>query len=197
MKFLSIFSSNLDEFFRVRYSQIITLSRLNKKIQQQTNVTNDLAEKVHEEIINQQHEFGEILTEQIIPPLKEKKIIFYYNTEILQQHITEIRELFLSEILSFIQPVFLDGNFIHKFLPENNKLYFLVRLQNESSAVLKHAIVNIPSEKLPRFFELSPVNDYNYVIFIDDIIRENLVRLFPGMQVESCYSIRSLIVMQN
>ncbi len=190
MKFLSIFSSNLDEFFRVRYSQIITLSQLNKKIQQQTDITNDLAEKVHEEIINQQRQFGEILTEQIIPSLKENKIIFYYNTAILQQHLIEIRELFLSEILSFIQPVFLDENFIQRFLPENNKLYFLIRLQTEDSRVLRYAIVNVPSEKLPRFFELSAVNDFNYVIFIDDIIRENLFRLFPGMQVESCYSIK-------
>ena len=115
LKFLSIFSSNLDEFFRVRYSQIIALSQLNKKIQQQTNITNDLTEKVHEEIINQQREFGEILTKKIILSLKDNKIIFYYNTIILEQHLTEIREIFLSEILSFIQPVFLDGNFTQKY----------------------------------------------------------------------------------
>jgi len=179
MKFLSIFSSNLDEFFRVRYSQILALSQLNQKTQKQASITEDLVEKVHEEIHNQLEQFGEILKQQIIPSLKENKIVFYYNATILQQHLIEIRELFLSEILSFIQPVFLEGNGRKKFLPENNKLYFIVRLKEEGTPVLKHAIVNIPSDKLNRFFVLSPVNDFNYVIFIDDIIRENLHRLFP------------------
>ncbi|MBV9961853.1 MAG: polyphosphate kinase 1 [Parafilimonas sp.] len=190
LKFLSIFSSNLDEFFRVRYPQVVALSQLNKKIQLKTSVTEDIAAKVHAEIFNQLEQFGYILKQQIIPCLEANKIIFYYNKPILDQHLSEIREFFLSEILSFIQLIFLEGNAQQEFLPENNKLYFIVRLSYDGSAVLKYAIVNIPSDKLPRFFVLSPVENFNYVIFLDDIIRENLHRLFPEMQIESCYSIK-------
>ena len=43
-----------------------------------------------------------------------------------------------------------------KFIPENNKLYLLVTLQDEQKVLLTHAIVNIPSEKLQRFFVLEP-----------------------------------------
>src|SRR5436853_640153 len=137
MKFLSIFSSNLDEFFRVRYSQILAVSQLKDKTQQQASITKDLAEKVHEEINWQLEAFGKILKQQIIPSLKENKIIFYYNEAIHQKHVTEIREIFLSGILSYIQLIFLEGNIQQKFVPENNKLYFVVRLKEEKSPVLK------------------------------------------------------------
>src|SRR4029079_7442411 len=95
-----------------------------------------------------------------------------------------------SEVLSFIQPIILDGTNQKKFIPENNKLYLLVILQDVNKETLTHAIVNIPSEKLPRFFVLEPQNNFEYVIFIDDIIRENLSRVFPNMQIQGMYSIK-------
>src|SRR6476620_4755234 len=72
MKFLSIFSSNLDEFFRVRYPSVVALSSLNKKtkIKASIEIEEDLAEKIQNEINRQLEMFGDILTGQIIPELK-------------------------------------------------------------------------------------------------------------------------------
>ena len=192
LKFLAIFSSNLDEFFRVRYPYILAISTLGKKTRKQINSTadEDIVEKVQTEINTQLDYFGKILTEEIIPALQDNGIIFYYNTPILEAHLSEIREIFLSSVLSFIQPIFLDETNNEKFIPENNKLYLLVTLQEDQKVFLTHAIVNIPSEKLQRFFVLEPQNNFEYVIFIDDIIRENLSRLFPNMQIQGIYSIK-------
>ena len=63
-------------------------------------------------------------------------------------------------------------------MPENNQLYFVITLQENNEGILKQAIVNIPSEKTKRFFTLTPLNEFNYVIFLDDIVRENLVLSF-------------------
>src|SRR5215211_3937084 len=81
LKFLSIFSSNLDEFFRVRYPSIVALSSLDKKTRTQLSVSNPkgIREKIAEEINRQLEFFGSILTGQIIPELKQNNIIFYYN----------------------------------------------------------------------------------------------------------------------
>ena len=49
-------------------------------------------------------------------------------------------------------------------MPENNRLYFVITLQENSEGILKQAIVNIPSEKAKRFFSLTPVDQFNYVI---------------------------------
>src|ERR1700733_6720731 len=71
MKFLSIFSSNLDEFFRVRYSSIIALSKLSEKTRKKASMesANDVAEKIQSEVNRQLSYFGAILTQEIIPAL--------------------------------------------------------------------------------------------------------------------------------
>jgi polyphosphate kinase len=192
IKFLSIFSSNLDEFFRVRYPYITTLAKLDKKIRKQASVElqEDVAGEIQSEIHRQLDRYGHILEEQIIPELKENGVIFYYNSEIRKEHMAEIRELFLSKILSFVQPLYLDTDANKKFIPENSKLYLFVSMKDHDPGTLKHGIVNIPSDKLSRFYVLTPIDGYQYVIFIDDIIRLNLPFLFPGSEIQGVYSIK-------
>ncbi len=191
LQFLSIFSSNLDEFFRVRYPEIVALSILNKKtIKAIGGFEGNIVEKVQDEINRQLDFFGSILHTEILPLLKQNGISFYYNEPIRTEHLSEIREIFLSHVLSFIQPIYLDGKGEKKFSPENNHLYFVITLQENNEGILKQAIVNIPSEKINRFFCLTPLDGFEYVIFLDDIVRENLVYLFPGLEILGVYSIK-------
>ncbi len=192
MKFLSIFSSNLDEFFRVRYPAVVTLSKLNNKIKAKASMNNndDLAEKIQAEINHHLNEFGRILTKEIIPLLDQNGIVFYYNADIKETHKKEIKEIFCCKVLAFLQPVFLNGNDGHHFLPENNQLYFAVTMQESDGTTLKQAVVNIPSNKLQRFFTLSPIDGKEHVIFVDDIIRENMNFLFPNIEIVSVHSFK-------
>jgi polyphosphate kinase len=192
MKFLSIFSSNLDEFFRVRYPAVIALSRLKEKTKLKASIetTDDIAEKIQLEVNRHLNIFGSTLTQEIIPELKNNGIVFYYDTLINSSHTREIKELFLSHVLAFIQPVFIEDNSNQAFMPENNQLYFVVTLQEVDHGALKQAIVNIPSGKLKRFFTLTPLEGKAYVIFLDDIIRENLQYIFPRLEIISAFSIK-------
>lgn len=192
LRFLAIFSSNLDEFFRVRYPAIVAFSKLDKKtIKKEALIPGeDIPDKIQDNINNQLQEFGDTLLNHLIPELKEKKIFFYYNTRILTQHTQEIREIFLSQVLSFIQPIILGADTTYDFTPENNQIYLVVTLKDNVKVTIRHVIVNIPSKKLKRFYVLTPVEDMQYVIFIDDIIRENIGMLFPGQQIESVFSIK-------
>lgn len=191
LKFLAIFSSNLDEFFRVRYPGVVALSILNKKtLKAIQGIEENIAEKVQDEIKKQLNYFGSILHEEILPMLKKEGIIFYYNMPIRTEHLPEIREIFLSHVLSFIQPIYLDGKPGNGFMPENNHLYFVITLEENADGPLKQAIVNIPSEKIKRFFTLTPLDGNEYVIFLDDIVRENLVYIFPGLHILGVYSIK-------
>ena len=191
MKFLSIFSSNLDEFFRVRYPSVIAFSKINEKTRNKASVVmaDDTAEKIKNEINRQLRYFGNVLTEEIIPALKANGIVFYYNSSIRPEHRKEIKEIFLSNVLAFIQPIFLEAS-PQSFMPENNQLYFVVTLKEPNHGILKQAIVNIPSDKVNRFFSLTPLEGDEYVIFLDDIIRENLRLLFPKLTILSVYSIK-------
>ena len=189
LNFMAIFSSNLNEFFRVRYPEIVALSLLKKKTKITIDANENILQKVQVEIEKQLDIFGKLLQGKILAELKNNGIIFYYNMPIFKEHLSEIREIFLSNVLSFIQPIYLDG-VSDKFVPENNYLYFVVTLQENKDAIMKQAIVNIPSQKLKRFFTLTPLHNYEYVIFLDDIVRENLVYLFPRQKIVSVYSIK-------
>ena len=191
LKYLAIFSSNLNEFFRVRYPEVIALSILNKKTKKAIeNFEENIADKVQDEIKFQLNFFGQILHQEILPDLKKNGIIFYYETPIRKEHLPEIREIFLSDILSFIQPIYLDAEAEKNFIAKNNQLYFIVTLKEDADGILQHAIVNIPSDKVKRFFTLSPIDNYQYVIFLDDILRENVQYLFPNQDILSVYSIK-------
>ena len=191
LKFLAIFSSNLDEFFRVRYPGVVALSVLNKKtLKAIRGVDENVLENVQDEIKRQLEYFGSILHEEILPQLKKEGIIFYYNTPVRTEHLSEIREIFLTHALSFIQPIYLDGKPDNGFMPENNRLYLVITLHENADGLLKQAIVNIPSEKIKRFFSLTPLDGDEYVIFLDDIVRENLVYIFPGLNIIGVYSIK-------
>ena len=192
LKFLAIFSSNLDEFFRVRYPVVIALSKLDKKTRKKEALLNeeDIADKIQHNINESLNEFGNILHHDLIPALKENNIYFYYNESLLPQHFAEVKELFLSKVLSFIQPIFLGPDTAFNFMPENNQLYFIVTLKDTLKDIVNHVAINIPSKKLARFYVLSPVAEKQYVVFIDDIIRENMGMLFPGRQLQSIYSVK-------
>lgn len=192
IKFLAIFSSNLDEFFRVRYPAVIAVAKLDRKTRMQVSPgpTEEIPEKMHNEINRHLELFGSILNDSIIPSLKENGIFFYYKSTIREEHIAEVRELFLSQVLSFIQPIFLDGKQSKNFLPQNNQLYFVVTLKEPDQGTLKQAIINIPSSKLQRFYVLTSHDNLEYVIFIDDIIRNNLQLIFPGLEIVSTFSIK-------
>lgn len=190
LKFLSIFSSNLDEFFRVRYPAILAITALKKKTRKELTGewTEDVVGKIQSEVTRQLEEYGTILLKDILPSLKENGIFLYYNEPIKEEHREEITEIFLSDVLSFIQPLLLDGR--NNFNPENNQLYLAIALKRKDEELIRHAVVNIPSDKLPRFFVLSPVDNMNCVVFIDDIIRENIHLIFPGFEILSVYSFK-------
>ena len=126
-KFLSIFSSNLDEFFRVRYPSLLALSNLKNKTLKEIGSAGEenLADKAQQIINKQLEEFGDILNNKLVPKLKENGIVLYYNTPILDAHQDEIHEIFLSQVLAFVHPVFLENQKEKPFVPENNQLYLI------------------------------------------------------------------------
>src|SRR5262245_42575023 len=131
IQFLSIFSSNLDEFFRVRMPSIYAFTSINaKKTSLREEYPENLSQKVIDYVQTQLEDFGKILTRQILPSLEENNIHLYYGDAIRPEHDDTITEYFLSIVLSFLQPVILKKENRGTIFLENNYLYFIVDIED-------------------------------------------------------------------
>ncbi len=192
ISFLSIFSSNLDEFFRVRMPSIFAFTSIeSKKISIAEEYPKDLVQQVQTTVHQQLEEFGRILKQQIIPELAENHICLYYNDPIRSEHIETVREFFLSKVLSFLQPIILRKENQSDVFLDNNALYFIVDMEAEDQPGMHtYALLNIPSANLPRFSELPMLGDDHYILFLDDVIRENLQEVFPAFTIKGAWGIK-------
>lgn len=192
ISFLSIFSSNLDEFFRVRMPSIFAFTGIeSKKISIEEEYPKDLVQQVQATIHRQLEEFGSILSGQILPELAKNHIFLYYNQPLRPEHIETVREYFLAKVLSFLQPIILRKENQADVFLENNALYFIVELESpEQPGKRLHGLLNIPSSNLSRFVELPMLGDDQYILFLEDVIRENLGEVFPGFAIHGAWTVK-------
>lgn len=192
ISFLSIFSSNLDEFFRVRMPSIFAFTSIEaKKTSIREEYPKDLVQQVQTEVHRQLEEFGAVLKKQILPELAGNHIWLYYDDPIRAEHKETVREYFLSKVLSFLQPIILRKENQSTVFLDNNALYFIVDMEApDQPGVHLYAVLNIPSANLPRFSELPMLGDDHYILFLDDVIRENLQEVFPAFTVHGAWSIK-------
>lgn len=185
IKFLSIFSSNLDEFYRVRMPILLALEKLSNREDNDIKIDDNLLNTANQFISDQQQRYGKVLRTELIPLLKENKINLIYGQPIPAQIEQNLTRYFLSQVMAFLQPVYLSAN--KDFFPANNELYFLVTLKKEVET--ENVILNIPSNQLPRFYKVDTA-DSTFIVFLDDIIRFHLDRIFPDQEITGCYSFK-------
>jgi polyphosphate kinase len=192
ISFLSIFSSNLDEFFRVRMPAIFAFTNIKaKKTTLREEYPKDLVQQVQTMVHLQLEEFGRILSQNILPELKQEHICLYYGNRIRSEHQETVREYFLSRVLSFMQPVLLRKENQPNVFLENNALYFIADVEAaDQPGIHSYALLNIPSDHLPRFTELPSIGDDHYIVFLDDMIRENLQEVFPRFIIHGAYAVK-------
>jgi polyphosphate kinase len=182
IKFLSIYSSNLDEFYRVRMPVLMAVDEYRQNIDGQGNY-----ELAKTEINRQQRKFGAIVADQILPQLTNHDIHWIYNKPIPPQIADQIVNLFFNEVLAYVYSICIDKD-LTDFFAENNKLYQLVILKDALGAE-RLELINVPSESLQRLYVLE--NDgHKYVVFLEDIIKHNLSYLFPNDTIEGVYNLK-------
>ena len=184
IKFLSIFSSNLDEFYRVRMPAILSF----KKATNGSGFSDEtIANSATQLITAQQEYFGKLLSQELLPGLKEKNIRLIYKEPIPEAVKNELEDYFYSNVAAFLQVVKLSEN-EQLFFSENNQLYQVVLLQGENGKE-DVSIINIPSDKLSRFFTVT-IESVKYIVFLEDIIHRFLPVLFPGATIIGVYNIK-------
>lgn len=184
LRFIAIYSSNLDEFFRVRVANIRNIKRIDKK---KINKKLDFDAKIlladiHKEVSYQLDQYGDAMR-QIIDQLKEKgHIICTETAEIPSGLQSELLNYFKTHVSAFLQPKQLNEK-TELFL-DNQAIYLAVHFADDDISIL-----NIPTNHLSRFSQYK-VNNNTYYIFLDDVIRLHLDLVFAGKEIKGAFSIK-------
>ncbi|MET0465840.1 MAG: polyphosphate kinase 1 [Chitinophagaceae bacterium] len=177
IRFLSIYSSNLDEFYRVRVPAMMALQRINKG-----ELSDSLIAEATNIINKQQEYFGYLLQKEILPALQRAGYQLLYNEPIPEQLHDAATDYFYTQVAGFLQPFLLSGK--EEFFPENNQLYLAAVVQPADGDEELYTI-NVPYNNLPRFWKTD-----QYIVFLEDVIKHNLDCLFPGKALKGSWNLK-------
>ena len=178
IRFLGIFSNNLDEFFRVR---VATLKRMvsfgeKSKMHLEDN-PQEILDDIQMTVLNQQSEFNRIW-EGITAELKNEKIFLVKENELNREQQDFVTRYYEDEVSTNIIPLMIES--IPNFPALRDKSIYLavVMWKKESALKRKYALIEIPAT-LNRFILLpSPRPDEHHIILLEDVIRFNLPEIF-------------------
>lgn len=193
LKFLLIFSSNLDEFFEIRVAGLMQSIRFEREVTGLDGLqTRDCLKRISElchETVKQQYE---ILNDILIPAMAEEGIRFLRRSQWTQAQALWVEDYITHEVLPVISPIGLDS--AHPFPRLVNKsLNFIVALDGKDAFGRDLGLAVVPAPRsLPRIIALpddisSQGNDF---VFLSSMIHAHADQLFPGMEVKGCYQFR-------
>ena len=183
IKFLAIFSSNLDEFFKVRISKLRQLKKVDKKIRKRLALKpNKELKRILKKVDALQEEFGAIFREQIVPELKREHICLLESEQYEAHQKAYLTELFKKEILP--HTVILEDVDTDSF--QDGKIYLC--LEQHDSDVL--TFITVPVDKVGRFVHIPSDNETFYCTWIEDIVKTHVHLLIKENNIKSIHNIK-------
>ncbi|MFT5751747.1 MAG: polyphosphate kinase [Flavobacteriales bacterium] len=185
LRFLGIFSNNLDEFFRVRYATVRRIVEAGRKGRKALGVysAEELLGKITEIVIQQQTESLAILNE-IYNKLEDENIFVLQETQIeAPEHHQFIKAFFTEKVSPALETIILRDDLE---LPRIQDLdaYLMVKMDIIDADDPLYALLEIPSA-LERFVVLPRLNGRDYIMMLDDVIRYNLDAIFNIFNYDS------------
>lgn len=184
LKFLGIFSNNMDEFFRVR---VATLQRMiEMKIKSKTpqdnpaTVLSQIATMTASVQAKMEDNYAQIKSE-----LRNENIYIIDETELTDEQIAYVMEYYDKKLEDAITPIILSNS--RPFPPmQDARIYFFVKLSvSTKPANRKYALIEMPGTEYSRFLELPEKDGKKYVILLDDVIRLSVPLLFKSLKYDT------------
>ncbi len=179
VKFLGIFSNNLDEFFRVRVATLQRMAEYGNKLKNMhlEHEPDKILQQIQEIVIEQQDEFGRIW-KGIREEMEKEKIRLVNERQLTKEQQKFVQTYFEEEVRSNIIPLMIESIPTFPYLREKSIFLGVVLSKKDGSLKRKFAIIEVPSRVLGRFIQLpSPPGEHN-IILLEDVIRYNLRNIF-------------------
>ena len=178
LRFIGIFSNNLDEFFQVRYATVQRIAqseKTGKKIFGGESAT-ELLKMITQKVIEQQKESVQILS-GIEKELEKEQIYFVNENQVLDEHKAFLKEYFIQKVSPALMTIMISDKETQDF--SDNQAFLAVKLTftNCETPKTKFALIEIPKD-LDRFIVLPQLEEKQYVMFLDDLIRYHFDLIF-------------------
>ena len=177
LKFLGIYSNNLDEYFRVRVATLKRLTLFGAKSQGILGYDPKSTLKKIQSIVLLQNEKFERIYEEILKDLAKQKIFIINETQLNKEQTEFVHEYFRTEVRTRLMPFLIEKDSVLPNLT-NDAIYLAIMLVSKGPVKKRYALMEVPTPVLPRFVVLPDKDDGKYLIFLDDIIRYGLKEIF-------------------
>ncbi|WP_411274665.1 polyphosphate kinase 1 [Daejeonella sp.] len=179
IRFLAIFSSNLDEFYRVRVATLSRLSNLNTKSKEILGYNpRKTLNQIKTIVVRQERKFNHLYEDDIVKELERQRIFIISEKQLNVSRGQFVKEYFRNKVLSTLVPLIIDKD---KPFPElkDRAIYFFVKLtKHKNKDKFKFALIEIPTDGSNRFIVLPETNNLKFITLIDDIVRYCLDDIF-------------------
>ena len=180
VRFLGIFSNNLDEFFRVRVATLKRMAELGVKKKLAMHME-ESPEKILEEIqaivLEQQSDFNRIW-EGIFSELQKEKIFLVNERQLNREQQRFVQNYFEDEVRPNIIPLMVESIPQFPYLRDKSIYLAAVLSRKDGSMRRKYSLIEVPSKVLGRFVQLPSHPGEHHIILLEDVIRYNLKSIF-------------------
>jgi len=196
LKFLAIYSSNLDEFYKVRVAEYRNATLIPEGYPDIPHA-GEILEKINAIVSKHWMEYSKVFKGQILPLMEKNGIVLHLDSYSKRaEHMQFVHNFFHQELIPYCQPVLLNKG-TRSFM-RDNRLYLAVKLyrkrkkndKKSKNRRPRYALIKVPTNDHKRFIKLPQVDNQHHYMFLDDAIRFGLPELFPGYDVIGSWGVK-------
>jgi len=187
IKFLGIFSSNLDEFFRVRVATLKRIVKIGKKAKIALGFSpKKILKQIQEIVVRQQQRFEQIY-EDILQELEKNNVYILNEKQLTPEQGKKVKAYFHAKVRPFLVPLMISD--IPKFPDlKGGSIYLALHLaqRQQPENPPKYALIEVPAPRISRFFVFERTRNASRLILLDDVIRYCLTDIFAIFGYDDC-----------
>ncbi len=188
IRFLGIFSNNLDEFFRVRVATLKRMADFSQK-KQKSKVNfeenpQEILDEIQTIVIRQQNEF-ERIWKNIQLELRQQKVFIRTEKQLTREQQHFVKTYFEKQVRNYVIPLMIESLPQLPYIRDKSIYLGVVMRRRHTAYQDQYALIEVPVKSIGRFVQLPTRGNEKHIILLEDIIRYNLPRIFPYFNYDS------------